>query len=89
KRCFQKNGSIHQIEKTQGTKNNELAKNSNTRRNKVKRCFQKNGSIHQIEKTQGTKNNELAKNSNTRRNKVKRCFQKKRKYPPNRENPRE
>ncbi|MEE9728148.1 hypothetical protein VL806_12795, partial [Listeria seeligeri] len=48
----------------------------------------RSGSIHQIKKTQETKNNELPKNSNTRRNKVERCFQKKRKYPSNKENPR-
>ncbi|KKD45825.1 hypothetical protein UQ68_08035 [Listeria seeligeri] len=36
-----RSGSIHQIKKTQETKNNQLPKNSNTRRNKVERCFQK------------------------------------------------
>ncbi|WP_221641513.1 hypothetical protein, partial [Listeria seeligeri] len=36
-----RSGSIHQIKKTQETKNNQLPKNSNTRRNKVERCFPK------------------------------------------------
>ncbi|WP_270994037.1 hypothetical protein [Listeria seeligeri] len=36
-----RSGSIHQIKKTQETKNNQLPKNSNTRRNKVERCFHK------------------------------------------------